>query len=185
MKNPFARLLSAIRIDRDRIEIYASYLAAISECRSRVWITQAYFAPDPEFLEVLANAALRGCDVRLLVPANSDVGLLLHASRDQYAGLLEAGVRIFEYEGPVLHAKTAVVDGVWSTVGLEQTSTTGASSTTTRPTRSSSAGVRHRDGAHVPKRPGVRARSELETWPARPLRDRVMQPLAGALKYWI
>src|SRR5262249_59223169 len=48
---------------------------------------------------------------------NGDVGFLLWASRDQYGDLLRAGVRIFEYEGPVLHAKTAVVDGVWSTVG--------------------------------------------------------------------
>ncbi len=185
VKNPVARLLSAIRIDRDRSEIYASYLAAISECRSRVWITQAYFAPDPEFLEVLANAALRGCDVRLLVPANSDVGLLLHASRDQYAGLLEAGVRIFEYEGPVLHAKTAVVDGVWSTVG--------------------SSNLDYRSFIHNDEANAIIVGSAfatemermfrndlasarevtLDTWTARPLRDRVLQQLAGALKYWI
>jgi cardiolipin synthase len=112
----FARLWS--RVHRaEQNPIYASYLNAIAQSRSRIWITQAYFAPNPEFLEALERAARRGVDVRLLVPANSDVGLLLHASRHLYGPLLDAGARVFEYEGPVLHAKTAVVDSVWSTVG--------------------------------------------------------------------
>ena len=113
---PFERLWSRVRTAEEN-PIYASYLNAIAQSRSRIWITQAYFAPNPEFLEALERAARRGVDVRLIVPANSDVGLLLHASRHLYGPLLDAGVRVFEYEGPVLHAKTAVVDGVWSTVG--------------------------------------------------------------------
>lgn len=80
-----------MRTRGDRHAIYASYLAAISESRRRVWITQAYFAPNEEFRYVLETAARRGIDVRLLVPANSDIGLLLHASRNQYMDLLKAG----------------------------------------------------------------------------------------------
>jgi cardiolipin synthase len=183
--NPVARLLRRVRPHPADHAIYASYLAALSESRRRVWITQAYFAPNPEFLDALARAARRGIDVRLLVPANSDVGLLLYASRAQYAPLLEAGVRIFEYEGTVLHAKTAVVDGVWSTVG------------------SSNLDYRsfiHNDEANaiIVGRSFARemeamfqddlARSrevELAAWRERPVRERLMQALAGALKYWI
>lgn len=97
--------------------IYASYLAAIQEARRRIWITQAYFIPNDEFLDALKAAARRGVDVRVLVPSTSDIGLMVQASRFHYAPLLDAGARIFEYKGPMLHAKTAVVDGAWSTVG--------------------------------------------------------------------
>lgn len=97
--------------------IYASYLAAITRARNRIWITQAYFIPNRELLDVLKDAARRGVDLRLLVPGTSDIALMVHASRFHYAPLLEAGARIYEYELPVLHSKTAVVDGVWSTVG--------------------------------------------------------------------
>lgn len=97
--------------------IYASYLAAITRARRRVWITQAYFIPNRELLDVLTGAARRGVDVRVLVPGTSDIGLMVHASRFHYAPLLEAGARVYEYQPPVLHAKTAVVDGVWATVG--------------------------------------------------------------------
>ena len=97
--------------------IYESYLAAIQNARSRIWITQAYFIPNDEFMEVLGRAAKRGVDVRILVPSSSDIQMMVHASRFHYEPLLEAGARIFEYAGPMLHSKTMVVDGVWSTVG--------------------------------------------------------------------
>jgi cardiolipin synthase len=83
----------------------------------RIWITQAYFAPDKEFLQLLASSARRGVDVRLLAPGLSDSAMVLSASRSRYGDLLEAGVRIFENQNAVLHAKTAVIDGIWSTVG--------------------------------------------------------------------
>ena len=97
--------------------IYGSYLAAITSAQKRIWITQAYFIPNDEFLEVLQAAARRKVDVRVLVPSESDIAMMVQASRFHYRPLLEAGARIYEYSGPMLHAKTAVVDGVWSTVG--------------------------------------------------------------------
>jgi cardiolipin synthase A/B len=100
-----------------RKKIYASYLAAIGQAQSRVWITQAYFAPDEAFLQTLEEAAARGVDVRVLMPGLSDVGTALALSRHYYARLLKAGLRLYEYEPAVMHAKTAVIDGVWSTVG--------------------------------------------------------------------
>jgi cardiolipin synthase A/B len=97
--------------------IYGSYLAAIASARQRIWITQAYFIPNDEFMDALLAAAKRGVEIRMLVPGNSDIQMMVRASRFHYAPLLEAGGHIYEYEGPVLHAKTAVIDGVWATVG--------------------------------------------------------------------
>ncbi len=80
-------------------------------------ITQAYFVPDPLLLQALEAAAARGVDVRLILPARSDSGLVFHAGRSHYQRLLDAGVKIHERRGVILHAKTALIDGVWSTVG--------------------------------------------------------------------
>jgi cardiolipin synthase A/B len=77
----------------------------------------AYFAPGAEMIDALGQAARRGVDVHLILPSISDFAPVLHAGRSYYAGLLEAGVKISERQDAVLHAKTAVIDGVWSTVG--------------------------------------------------------------------
>jgi cardiolipin synthase len=82
-----------------------------------VLITQSYFAPDDDFTATIKATAERGVDVRILVAGISDSSLLLEASRAHYSGLLDAGVRIFESQEAIMHAKTAVVDGVWSTIG--------------------------------------------------------------------
>ena len=97
--------------------IYETYLAAIEAADQRVWISQSYFAPNKAFVKALKRAAARGVDVRLLLPGKSDVALLLHASRRYYAELLDAGIGLYEFDGAMMHAKTAVIDGVWSTVG--------------------------------------------------------------------
>jgi cardiolipin synthase A/B len=97
--------------------IYRAYLEAIKMAERRVWITQAYFVPDKEFLDQLKDAALRGVDVRILVPGISDSNVVLYASRSHYGDLLSHGVRVYENHSSVLHAKTAVIDGIWSTVG--------------------------------------------------------------------
>jgi cardiolipin synthase len=98
-------------------EIYSTYLEQIGGARRYVWITQGYFVPDEALLEALARAAERGVDVQIIAPSVSDVTLILHASRHLYGSLLQSGVHIFEYQDAVLHAKTAVIDGYWSTVG--------------------------------------------------------------------
>ena len=71
----------------------------------------------PAYLGALAAAAQAGVDVRLLVPSGSDIPLLATFSRTQYRPLVESGVRVFEWDGPMMHAKTAVVDGHWARVG--------------------------------------------------------------------
>jgi cardiolipin synthase len=85
--------------------------------RRRLWLADAYFVGTWAYLDALGSAARAGVDVRLLVPSGSDVELVAMLSRTQYRPLLEAGVRVFEWNGPMMHAKTAVVDGRWARVG--------------------------------------------------------------------
>ena len=97
--------------------IYATLLSAIGSAETTVHITNAYFAPDPQLLTALEAAAARGVDVKLILPSRTDSWLVFHAGRGYYAQLLRAGVKIFERRGVILHSKTALVDGVWATVG--------------------------------------------------------------------
>jgi cardiolipin synthase len=86
--------------------------------RSTLWLTDAYYAGTPSYVQALRAAAQDGVDVRLLVPGRgSDITLMQAISRAGYRPLLDAGVRIFEWNGPMLHAKTAVADGRWARVG--------------------------------------------------------------------
>lgn len=85
--------------------------------KERLWLTDAYFAGMTSYLQALRSAAKDGVDVRLLVPNATDVPLLKLLSRAGYRNLLEAGVRVFEWNGTMLHAKTAVADGRWARVG--------------------------------------------------------------------
>jgi cardiolipin synthase len=97
--------------------IYAEMLSAIVHAGSSIHITMAYFVPDPQMIEALKQAAQRGVDVKLILPGFSDMSVAFYAGRSYYADLLEAGVKIYERRDALLHAKTAVIDGVWSTVG--------------------------------------------------------------------
>jgi cardiolipin synthase A/B len=82
-----------------------------------LWLTDAYFAGTTTYVQALRAAAADGVDVRLLLPNGTDIPLLRPLSRAGYRPLLEAGVRVFEWNGPMLHAKTAVADGRWARVG--------------------------------------------------------------------
>jgi cardiolipin synthase len=96
---------------------FVMYAAAIAFAEHSIHLTSAYFVPDQQILSALEAAARRGVDVRLVLPSRTDSRLALEAQRYTYDELLEAGVRIHERKDAVLHAKTAVVDEVWSTVG--------------------------------------------------------------------
>ena len=97
--------------------IYLTLISAIGNAEKTVHLTNAYFVPDPQLLKALTDAAARGVEVQLILPSHSDSELVFHAGRAHYAGLLAGGVQIYERQGALLHAKTAVIDGVWSTVG--------------------------------------------------------------------
>jgi len=97
--------------------IYATLLSAIGSAETSVLVTNAYFAPDPQLLAALEAAASRGVDVKLILPSQTDSWMVFHAGRSYYEQLLRAGVKIFERRGVILHSKTALIDGVWATVG--------------------------------------------------------------------
>lgn len=85
--------------------------------RKRLWLTDPYFGATASYVQALRAAARDGVDVRLLVPNAMDIRLLRPISRSGYRPLLQAGVRIFEWNGTMIHAKTAVADGHWARVG--------------------------------------------------------------------
>jgi cardiolipin synthase len=85
--------------------------------RRSLWLTDAYYVGMTPYVQALRAAATDGVDVRLLVPGGTDIPILRALSRAGYQPLLEAGVRVFEWNGPMLHAKTAVADGRWARVG--------------------------------------------------------------------
>ncbi|WP_047250047.1 phospholipase D-like domain-containing protein [Chromobacterium subtsugae] len=92
-------------------------LLVASFARRTLWLTDAYFMATSLYLSALKQAARDGVDVRLLVPRSSDIRWIAAVSRTQYRPLLEAGVRVFEWNGPMIHAKTAVADGRWARIG--------------------------------------------------------------------
>ncbi len=115
---PGARVLVLdARPMRGNHEAAASLAAIAGAARERLWITNAYFAPGHTAVRVLARAARRGVDVRLLLPGRTDVPIVRHAGHGYFRDLLRRGVRIFEYGAAVLHAKSLVADGYVSVVG--------------------------------------------------------------------
>ena len=102
---------------RHRRDIEAAYLDAINDAGEEVLIASAYFLPGRRFRQALLQAAARGVTVRLLLQGRVEYLLLHYATRGLYGSLLDGGVRIVEYHSSFLHAKVAVIDGVWSTVG--------------------------------------------------------------------
>jgi cardiolipin synthase A/B len=105
------------RFRRGQAESAAALAALVGAAREHVWITNAYFAPGWAAVRILGRAARRGLDVRLMLPGRSDVPLARHAGHGYYSRLLSCGVRIFEYQASILHAKTLVADGYVSVVG--------------------------------------------------------------------
>lgn len=97
--------------------IYEALLSAFALAKSSIHLTTGFFVPTPRMAEALEDAARRGVDVAIVVPAHSESDAARLAGRSHYTDLLDAGVRIYERTGAVLHAKTAVIDGLWSTVG--------------------------------------------------------------------
>lgn len=109
----------AISSDRwkNRWRLARAYRHAVENARRTVWISNAYFVPSRKFLQALRRAAARGVDVRILIPASNDILPVYYATRALFARLLRWKVRLFEWQGVMMHAKSAVIDGEWSTVG--------------------------------------------------------------------
>ncbi len=96
---------------------FIMYVSAIVFAENSIHLTNSYFVPDRQTLNALTDAARRGVDVKIIVPKMTDIPTSLYASRHYYSDLLKAGVKLYQLRDSVLHAKTGVIDGVWSTVG--------------------------------------------------------------------
>jgi len=96
---------------------FVLYVAAITFSEKSLHVTNAYFVPDDQTMNALRDAAGRGVDVKIVLPGSTDVSLTLSAGRYHYSKLLKSGVKLYEHRNALLHAKTAVIDNVWSTVG--------------------------------------------------------------------
>ena len=116
------RWFSPLRVHRNqpRIQVYPirnMYLEGIDRASDRIWLTHAYLIPDDDLVGALKTAVKRGVDVRIIVPAKSNHAVADWLSRGFYADLLASGIRLFLYQGAMVHSKTAVIDGTWSTIG--------------------------------------------------------------------
>ena len=113
----WGQLLTSGPGDRYWSPIYVLMVNAINDASERVWLETPYFVPDDTFLLALVGAALRGVDVRVVVPQSPDHSVVAWAARSYYSELLAAGVKIYELPEVMLHAKTMTIDGNFATVG--------------------------------------------------------------------
>lgn len=97
--------------------IRSMYLEAINRAQKNIWMTHAYFIPDEGFVEAMTMAARRGVDVRLLLPAKSNHIVADWISRGYFRRMLESGIAIHRFRDAMVHAKTATIDGSWTTIG--------------------------------------------------------------------
>lgn len=113
---------SQVRVHRNlpnqwTFPIRSMYLDAINRAQRNVWLTHAYFIPDENFVESLTEASERGVDVRILLPAKSNHIVADLVSRGYFGRMLNAGIHIYRFRDAMVHAKTATIDGNWSTIG--------------------------------------------------------------------
>jgi cardiolipin synthase A/B len=102
---------------KDLSLVYEEHYQRMQRARERIWMANAYFLPPPPMLRALFEAAARGVDVRVIVPGETDLPILQRAARSEYAHWMEGGVAIYEYQDAIMHAKYAVIDDDWCTVG--------------------------------------------------------------------
>lgn len=114
--NVAARVVDNTRLRR-RGAIRRAYLAAINAAQRAILLENAYFLPDRRLRTALARAVRRGVEVAVIVPGRSDVKTVEYAGMYAYRRLIRRGIKILRWQGPMMHAKTAVVDGLWSAIG--------------------------------------------------------------------
>ena len=156
------------------------FIAATAQ--RNLWLTDAYFVATTSYVQALAEAARDGVDVRLLVPGSSDVQILQPIVRAGYRPLIEAGIRVFEWNGPMLHAKTAVADGRWSRVGSTNLNIASWATNWELDVVVEDDGLRRCHGGDVPGGPRQRHRDRAgrERSAAGIARDALRRALAGS-----
>jgi cardiolipin synthase A/B len=171
--------------ESDDRSLYATYLAAFKKSSSRLWITHAYFAPNDDLLDAMTEAAARGVDVRLITPGFTDSNVILFATRSTYTRLLKGGVRIYERNDALLHAKSVVIDGAVSIVGsanldmrsfIHNDEANAIIISRDFGARMEQIFERDQEAAHA---------LDLDTWQQRPLMERLREFGSKLLWYWL
>jgi cardiolipin synthase len=164
---------------------FVLYVAAITFSERSLHLTNAYFVPDDQTVSALRDAARRGVDVKLVLPGSTDVSLTLNAGRYFYSRLLKSGVKLYERRDALLHAKTAVIDNVWSTVGSTNMDFWSFSSND-----EVNAVILNKEFASEMEKmfaADIAASHEirLEEWKRRPLLPRIQEWFAHRFKRWL
>ncbi|AIY41422.1 Cardiolipin synthetase [Collimonas arenae] len=165
--------------------LYKAYILAIQQARKSIHITTPYFTPDRQLANALIAAARRGVDVSLILPGVTDIGLAFHAGQSFYTQLLSAGIHIYQLQVSVLHAKTAVVDGIWSTVGSANMDIRSF----LHNYEANVVVIDEQFGHQMEKafREDIRGSEQItpEQWRQRPFSDRVKEWAARSIEYWL
>jgi len=164
---------------------FVLYVSAITFSENSLHLTNAYFVPDDETVKALIAAARRGVDVKIVLPGKTDTSLTLAAGRYFYSRLLKSGVKLYERRDVLLHAKTAVIDGIWSTVGSTNMDFWSFSSND-----EVNAVMLNKEFAEEMERMFARDLSKsheirLEEWKTRPLLPRIKEWLAHKFRRWL
>ena len=165
--------------------IYITLLAAIGAAQKTVHLSMAYFAPGTQMLAALQAAARRGVKVVMILPGQSDVALVLHAGRSYYGELLAAGVEIHEMAHAVMHAKTAVIDGVFSTVGSSNMDWRSFADNSELNAVVLGADFGAEMETMFARDRAASPRVEAKAFADRPWRDRLMEQLGRAAERWL
>ena len=166
-------------------QIYVTLISAINSAESEILLTNAYFVPDPQLMSALIAAVARGVDVTLIVPSTTDSSLVFHAGRSHYEKLLRGGVKLYERREALLHAKTAVIDGIWATVGSTNLDWRSFlhNQELTAVVLGTDFGAKMR--AAFARDLAMSDRITLEVWERRPLTTRAKEAFARLWEYWL
>jgi cardiolipin synthase len=164
---------------------YIMYVSAFICAENFIHLTNSYFVPDKQTIKALKNAARRGVGVKIILPGTSDEATVFYAGRSHYTRLLKSGIKLYERHNTILHAKTAVIDDVWSTVG-----STNMDLWSFLRNDEVNAVILGRDfavemEALFEKDIANSNQILLEQWKKRPFGDRMKEWLARLLQYWL
>jgi cardiolipin synthase A/B len=179
--NPVIRLNNTRH--RRRI-LHKQLLRRMARAQTRIWITNAYFVPDNKLLKRLAKAADYGCDVRILLPNKSDIRLLPWASAIFYQKLLDAGVRIFEYNTNILHAKTLIIDE-WMLIGSSNLNHRSLLHDLEVDVQINSPSCKQQLAAQFSKDLGNSHEITLDKWHVRPWYQSLVGSVLLIIRYWL
>jgi cardiolipin synthase len=182
--NDLVQVIGSTPGQQNRIT-YIMYVSAFLYAQNFIHLTNSYFVPDRQTIKALRYAAKRGVDVKIVLPGISDEPIVLYAGRSHYTRLLKSGVKLYEHRDAVLHAKTAVIDGAWSTVG-----STNMDLWSFLRSDEVNAIILGRDFAAemttmFEQDLGNSHQIHLEEWKKRPFSDRAKEWLARLLEYWL